>query len=516
MTSRRPLHDADNDGGFTLVEVIVTVVIIALVTTVLGAAIMVVLKSDASAVRIASESHDTQQGVNYFPLDVQAGPTGLGSYSTDPGSSGCPTYAAGANVLDFTKGSRRVSYRLEVTGARASLDRYTCDNVGTPTAPIWADDERVNIADTLDGSVAPAASVSLVPGPSGTLQYAELTLAQAGGDTAVLVASPRAEPRNSPGDCQTDNPIEASHGYGGFVEGDVSLLDGEVEGWLAVGGTLSWAKDITIASQNMSNVDPAFSLYATNIQWADVPGPDATPGFRLEVGAREDTVLGTSFQQVGDFVYELDPNPPTNNFLDLTGSASPQARRIVDLASADVIVFGTDFDELRDCSAQLARAIDLCATTGCAEEVGLQVSGSNLNLCPAGPRAQILPLPERYLGSAYSYSSVGPGCTGFSQTRPIIVNVIEDPTDADDRVDIDTDEIDWENVAGDIKNIVFNFPNAAEVNINSRFFGQVLAPFAHVNTFNDVEGGVIARSWTHHSGVVRSAGDLFDNEINWP
>ena len=45
---------------------------------------------------------------------------------------------------------------------------------------------------------------------------------------------------------------------------------------------------------------------------------------------------------------------------------------------------------------------------------------------------------------------------------------------------------------------------------------DAVAPFAHVDTLNAVEGGVIAQSWTHYNGTITSHNDLYDNPIDWP
>lgn len=512
MTVRTPLRNR-RDDGFTLLEVVVTVVMIGLISAVLAAAITVIFRSEGSAIRVTAESHDTQQGVNFFTLDVQAGPTELAAYDTNPASPGC--VAAGTNVLDFIKGNKRISYRLAVTGSTGNLDRYICENTGTVAVPVWSNPERVNIADSLDASTPPAASVALQTAADGTLQSAQLTLAQVGPD-ALVVASPRAEPLNSPGDCASNNPIEAAHGFGTFTESNVLLKTGAVTGWLAVGGTLSWESNITVASDNMSGVDPAFSLYANDIDWL---GDGALPAEVLRVGRNLDIALGTPFVETGpggDFVRETAAS--LDNFIDLYGSGNPNARAISSLPAAQVIDFGDDFDELRDCSAQLARALEICAASGCAEEVAINTSGTNINLCPSTPKAHILNLQETYLGNAptYSFTSSPPpgGCTGFSQVRPIIVNVID--TNGDGIVNVETSDVEWAAVAGDTKNIIFNFPDSFVVNLNVDFFGQVLAPFAHVHTYADVEGGVIAREWTHHAGTIDSAVDLFNGGISWP
>jgi choice-of-anchor A domain-containing protein/prepilin-type N-terminal cleavage/methylation domain-containing protein len=487
--------------GFTLIEVIVTVTMLGLIAAVLAAAITVILRSENGVVRTVAESHDTQQGVNYFPLDVQAGPTATAAYDTSVVATGCVD--EGTNLLQFDKGTRRVAYRLTTTGGTARLDRFTCTDVGVSGTPVWSSIRRLNIADTLDTSGGNPAAVQVTTDPikPALVRSVELRLTQQGA-VAVVVASPRAEPRDSPGDCATDSPLAASHGYGAFVEGDVLLKTGHVTGWLGLGGTLRWESNVTVASGNMSGVSPAYGLYANAVDWI---GDGIAPAEALEV-ARGKAALGTAFSQSGDFVYEAPLS--TDNYLNLSGSGNPLAE-----PAGTQIVFAADFDELRDCSAQLARLLDVCAASDCANEVEATVNGSTVNLCTDGPTAQVLNLPEAYWDGTYSFDTSGPGCQGFSQSRPLIINVID--TDDNDEVLINTTPADW-TALGDRKNILVNFPDSTHVVVQQGFFGHILAPFAHVETTGDVEGGLVAAQWTHHSGIVTSHNDLYDNPIAWP
>lgn len=482
------------DAGFTLVELVVSIVLIALVATVISTAVIVMFRSESGAIRVTSESHDTQQGVNYFPLDVHAGPTLAASYDTSPGAGGC--VAEGTNVLQFDKGTQRVAYRLTVDGKTGRLDRHVCDLPIGGTSTLVS----VNIADRLDASGGAAASATVFTDGS-FVESIELHLSQDGTD-ALVVASPRSEPRNTPGDCQTGNPIEASRGYGVFIEGDVVLQSGEVTGWLGLGGTLTWFDNVTVASQNMSGVDPIYGLYAETVDWA---GDEASPAEVLTVGTKG-AALGGAFFQAGDLVYES--NGSSENFIDLAGPSNPSAE-----STAGQISFATDFDELRDCSAQIARLLDICALEGCANEVEVTASLSVVKVCSSDSIPQVLNVPESYFDGSWTFDSGGAGgCQGFSQTRPLIINVIDG---GDETVTIAATPVDWKNL-GDRKNIIFNFPNASHVIIENGFYGQVLAPFAHVETYGNLEGGVVASRWTHHSGVVDSDADLFDGEIEWP
>jgi len=634
-------HSKRRDDGFTLVELLITVGLMGLVAAVISAAIIAVFRSEEGVVRLASESHDTQQGVNYFPLDIQAGPVEVAEYDTTPGAPGCVADGS-QNVLQFDKGgSKRVAYRLTVNGDIGRLDRHVCE------LPLYTGLEILNVADTLDASAGTPASATIIPFGA-FVESIELRLVQDNTD-ALVVASPRGEPRNSPGDCQTDNPIEASHGYGVFIENDVEFVEGDVTGWLGLGGSVSWRNPLVVASGNMSGVAPEYGLYAETVEWnaiyrsdaqavdglsvagslatatvashglstgdrvvvdltrsSDIDGglytvtvtdpntftfPVATPdvtglfgsvrevdqldlldvvggvatasvlGHGYSVGdlvaiertgnadldedafvitsvigpdqftfaastpdvaglsgtarpvtptvlevAREKAAIGGPFHQSGDLVYEVTGSD--DNFLDLSGPGNPSAE-----ATAGQLDFVTDFSELRDCSAQLAQLIDICGLAGCANEVAVTISGSTVRACSSGPKPQVLNVPEQYFDGNYTFSTTGGGCQGFSQARPLILNVID--TDGDATINFDATPVDW-TALGDRKNILFNFPNATVVNVNAGFYGQILAPFAHVTTNGNVEGGVIGRAWTHLSGTIDSNDDLYNNPISWP
>lgn len=638
------MSEPRRDSGMTLVEVVITTVLLALVVTVISAAVIVIFKSEAGVVRLTSESHDTQQGVNYFTLDIQAGPASAADYVTAT-AAGCLPPDSSVNVLQFVKDTTLVSYRVTDLGDTARLDRHTCDDV------TLLNHEVVNIADRLDGTVAQPAIVQPLTDAEGRLQSITLEFEQNGANVTV-VASPRAEPLGSPGDCLTQNPISASHGYGVFVEGDVTLVSGQVTGWLGLGGEVTWLNDLAVATDNMSAVSPAFGLYAGDAAWdaftrrgtrpitslsvaagvatatapahgyttgrtvrvdgtgnADIDGnefvvtvvdansfrfsvgtadtsdlfgvalavtPVATLGVVSELGtvtttgahglavndrvvidgtgdaaldqgvfvvtavtppssfqfsavAVPDTTLSSGWVrkvsrsrlevgrddvglevagpvEVTNRVYEATGS--IDNYIDMTAGGNPDL-----LAGANLIPFADDFDELRDCSAQVGNLLSICFIDGCANEVDVTVDNiaKTVNACSSGPVPQVMDIPESFLTDSYTFTSTGPGCQGFSQTRPLIVNVISD----DQEVIINTSSTDW-TALGDRKNILFNFPNASHIVVRSTFYGQILAPFAHVDTLNAVQGGVIAQSWTHYNGTITSHNDLYDNPIDWP
>ena len=133
----------DRDRGFTLVELILVVVMLGLVTGVIAAAVVVFIRSEGGVVATAAESQDTRQMVNYFPLDIESGPSRADAYratfggaSGDSGS-GCSEVGS-ENVLriDITDRrldlvDKRIAYRLVTTAEQGRIDRYVCTFDGT-------------------------------------------------------------------------------------------------------------------------------------------------------------------------------------------------------------------------------------------------------------------------------------------------------------------------------------------------------------------------------------------------
>lgn len=96
MRSRRRALRPGDDRGVTLIELVVTIVILAIVIGPLTAAVIIYLRNtDATADRMA-ESHDAQIAAAYFEYDVQN--TGLRDWNTPPYDSYLPSVAVGQPV----------------------------------------------------------------------------------------------------------------------------------------------------------------------------------------------------------------------------------------------------------------------------------------------------------------------------------------------------------------------------------------------------------------------------------
>jgi prepilin-type N-terminal cleavage/methylation domain-containing protein len=143
---------SSSDGGFTLIELMITVAITGIVVVaVAGSLSTVFLSSSAAAVR-ESRSHDAQNAAAYFAQDVQS-----------------------VGIRNWSSNSRPLVQSIE-TGASAPYNGglYPC---GTPTTPnalvrfAW-DDFQVSNPATPD--VVVASYVAEPTGPSGLLQLHRL------------------------------------------------------------------------------------------------------------------------------------------------------------------------------------------------------------------------------------------------------------------------------------------------------------------------------------------------------
>ena len=126
---------AGTDSGFTLPELLVTIVIMAVVVASIAAAMIVSLKTQTAAAGTLDESHDQQRLALWLPrdmesavqslVDVQSG-TGTGCAGAVPGSS---VNLVRFTMVDASSGAVVTyysSYRVEGTAAPFQLMRYSC------------------------------------------------------------------------------------------------------------------------------------------------------------------------------------------------------------------------------------------------------------------------------------------------------------------------------------------------------------------------------------------------------
>jgi large repetitive protein len=125
-----------DDDGFTLIELVITMVIVGIVMTAIVGALVVMLRTDAGATARLDETRGTQQLTTYFATDVQS--TGYGSDTTTPTTASVCTVSAptpNANAVQMTwtevipngtSSTYYVSYRYEPLGTDWVLVRYAC------------------------------------------------------------------------------------------------------------------------------------------------------------------------------------------------------------------------------------------------------------------------------------------------------------------------------------------------------------------------------------------------------
>jgi len=162
----------DDDGGFTLIELIITIFVLGVVVAPLSAIVILQLKnSDTTSARM-SESHDAQLATSYLAQDVQAvgvrgayattaepafvpsietgAPAGGGSYPC--GAAGTPDAVVRLAWDDYTApaASTRTQRRVAYVVQGSELHRIVCDGSGAVTADVTIGHDLV----------APFASVS--------------------------------------------------------------------------------------------------------------------------------------------------------------------------------------------------------------------------------------------------------------------------------------------------------------------------------------------------------------------
>src|SRR6266498_3092358 len=86
----------NSEDGFTLVELLVAIVIMAVITVPLANAVMGVLHNQAETSDRMALSHDAQISASYFARDVAS--VGLRDYTTDPDAGGSLPFTASIQV----------------------------------------------------------------------------------------------------------------------------------------------------------------------------------------------------------------------------------------------------------------------------------------------------------------------------------------------------------------------------------------------------------------------------------
>lgn len=156
------------DTGFTLVELVVVISLIALIAGVLVTAFATFVRTDGSVTDRITETRDLQNVTNFMPVDVASA-----RVLTDSPSPG-EECGAGATIelhMEWAEDWNGAIYRNRVTywldAAGATLTRFECRNADAP--------RQFELASNFDNAVIVIEPDPVVPAnPSGTVTV-ELT-----------------------------------------------------------------------------------------------------------------------------------------------------------------------------------------------------------------------------------------------------------------------------------------------------------------------------------------------------
>jgi choice-of-anchor A domain-containing protein len=521
--------DTTRDRGLTLVELVVTVVMISLVTTVIAASVIVIFRSQDGVVASTAESHDTGQVVSYLPHDIESGPSRADSYRAtiggDPAESGSGCDPVGTdNVLRIDVTNRRndqidkrIAYRTVSGSAEARIDRYECTFDGTN----WVTDSVINVADYLDPTATPVAESEIfVSNPAAPVVDqevigVELRYVQRGA-TESIVAAPREEqPLSNSGLCGTD-PLSAARNIASFIEGDVELHGTAVKSTLFVGGTLTFhGGTVGQASPDTPEtpVPTDIGLIAGSIDWTNSTGA-------LDVKSGRDVIIE-------DGNYDWVPTGATSDVTASPTSASPSISLgnggvAIAPGASPVITAGDAFAELRACSDRLAGLPNSCNNGACAVHTqlpagygGTDTDAGNTRLDLTDDKANAFNIDESNLADLQTIQlDFAPGDAPDVAT-PLIINVSSaiggtvsfiPPT--------------LQGSGSNSVYVIWNFPNASVVELlapptgSIELRGSLLAPYSRVISEVSIQGGVIANQFEMFGSSLNDVRS-FQGELNW-
>jgi prepilin-type N-terminal cleavage/methylation domain-containing protein len=145
---------ADDEAGFTLVELLVTIVILGAIVGAIGTAIVVGLRTtDATQVRLA-ESHDAQMTSAFFGNDVQS--------ASDVTLNAVSSCSGTISVVSFQWNdagvSKVASYSVRSTATETQLLRRYCEGISPAAEVVIA--HLVADASAVTAACQPAADCS--------------------------------------------------------------------------------------------------------------------------------------------------------------------------------------------------------------------------------------------------------------------------------------------------------------------------------------------------------------------
>jgi prepilin-type N-terminal cleavage/methylation domain-containing protein len=193
MTARN-LRD---DAGLTLIEVVITLLILSIIMGPIAAVTIIGLKTWTSSAATLSVSHDRQLLETYFGRDAASATAAtLGKTGT--------CYTAGASAITMTsKGQRQqdgswassyeADYAVVQVGTLPALVRYLCTNGGTPVTLTVAHSLKTT-GTAVTATCTPAPSNGICPlGTVASPVTLSVTVTDAAGVTYTLAAEQRAQ-----------------------------------------------------------------------------------------------------------------------------------------------------------------------------------------------------------------------------------------------------------------------------------------------------------------------------------
>jgi len=134
---------SDRDHGFTLVEILVVISMMALLATVMAATVTVVLRTAPTSEVRADDARSLQGLVTWIPEDVDAAPPGGFDTATTAWPCAGPAPANSHNVLSISWTERTgvtnnyaATYRYEFNGSDWHMTRYACNDEATGTMAV--------------------------------------------------------------------------------------------------------------------------------------------------------------------------------------------------------------------------------------------------------------------------------------------------------------------------------------------------------------------------------------------
>lgn len=142
------------DDGFTLVELLITIVITGVIVGVISTAMIVGLHADASTRTRLAESHDAQLVSVYLPPDLQSTSGDVvAAPATNTECSGGPNFLRLKWTEQLTTGGATTTYvaayriAQDPTSGEWQLVRYSCTNGGAATTIVVAHNLKADCTD---------------------------------------------------------------------------------------------------------------------------------------------------------------------------------------------------------------------------------------------------------------------------------------------------------------------------------------------------------------------------------